>query len=1328
MSVNCFGFGGTNAHVVIDDAAHYLGSRQLQGRHQSYIAADDELLDNKNPTRSFRSAQLFMISSHEQSGVSRIIDSHASYVKDHENDADLMPNYAYTLSRRSSMEFKAFIVASSNSDLLKKMQNHSTLQVINSASPKVALVFCGQGAQWYAMGRELMAYERFAYSLTGASRYLKKILESSFNLHDELMKDEKTSRIHDPEIAQPATTAIQIALVDLLRDSELTPVATIGHSSGEIAAAYAAGYLNHEDAWKIAYERGRHAASLPQYQPGRKGAMMAVGLSAGDVQSYLDIVATGKVVVACHNSPNSATLSGDEDQILELRAILEADGIFARLLSVQVAYHSHHMKEVEDEYRESICDITPTQNDKAPQMFSSVTGEVVTSKDLGPGYWSSNLVSPVRFDEAFAQMYTSCRPDIILEVGPSALLKRAIKENLEVIAPKKATSAPCLSMLSRNQDACITTLSACGEMWARGYPVNLSWSFKRYVIRPWTRIRRLTPHSREDIEPRVLSDLPPYPFNHSKQYWHESHLGHTMRFREHGREDLIGAPTDSTLQEPRWRGFFRLSENPWIGDHKVQKTVVYPAAGMLTMALEAARQSVNPALHVIGFEILNFMIRKPIIIPSTEHGLEHSLNTKVLKTTTINTQVCSTVFSFTIYTKALDCPWQENAAGFFKILYGGEGEAIPLLDAPLQYKTRYQEVMAQVEEEIAPRQLYEHLDAIGMNYGPLFRNILAIRKNRNTCTSVIRIPDTKAKMPAKFEYDHVIHPATLDSVFQTIFAIGDESMVPSFIKRIFFSAAMPRGAGEELVGYATAERFGLREARADITMSDASWKAPLIVAEGLEFTSITTSGSSGFIPSYRNLCSEIVWEEYTLPAEIEETGSQSVSPKANSVVIILPDHYHDSSSKECRTVCESIQKLLEQADYTVATTLISNLSEEHARMLCISLVELDQLQDSPFFLNISEREFDALHKLLTSTSGLLWITVGGQMTADNPTSSPFSALARTIRSEDSSKSIYTLDLEVNLPGARDLIADRIVKVFRQTCCQLVASEITDVDFAARGGQLYVPRLEILPELSNVIEAGSSFKKVQTCPISAAGNSLNLEIGTLGDVDSIYFTQDHNPLRPLGPDEICVEINSTRFFPEDLNTVLGKGTNDFIGADIFGKIVNVGANVANCGLVSVKVGDTIMALAHGTMRTHAIIKAEHVIEIMGEEDTMPKCSPSCLVSAYYGLITVGQLAPDDTVLIHAAASAQGQTALNLARSRDARVIAGVTTNEQRDFLLCHCDITEDRIVNISTDLVRSTVRQLTDGQGVDLVFGSTAETETMDYECVKECESHLTRLD
>ena len=485
-SVNCFGFGGTNAHVVIDDAAHYFSEKSIRGRHQCALSPEDATLQGEASTKNFPTTQLFVISSHEKSGVSRILDSHMPYIKDRENDPELPPNYAYTLSRRSSLEFKSFIVAQSSSELLEKVQAHENLQIIRStahsgAGPKIAMVFCGQGAQWYAMGQELMAYETFSNSFVGASQFLKKILESGFNLYDELMKDEHLSRIHDPEIAQPATTAIQVALIDLLRAAGVTPVATVGHSSGEIAAAYAAGHLNREDAWTIAFKRGRCVAYFGYQHKHIQGAMLAVGLSVMDVGAYVDQVPAGTVVVACHNSPVSVTLSGDRQQILQVESKLTADGIFCRMLSVKTAYHSHHMRLVEAQYRESISEISPKDNDGKPQMFSSVTGDLVEGKDLTANYWASNLVLPVLFNVALAKMDRQHRPDIILEISPAAVLQRLVKENMNVIAPKRA-SLPCFSMLRLKKDAAVTTLEVLGELWMRGCRLDLTWLFKRYVI------------------------------------------------------------------------------------------------------------------------------------------------------------------------------------------------------------------------------------------------------------------------------------------------------------------------------------------------------------------------------------------------------------------------------------------------------------------------------------------------------------------------------------------------------------------------------------------------------------------------------------------------------------------------------------------------------------------------------------------------------------------------------------------------------------------------------------------------------------------------------
>ena len=354
--------------------------------------------------------------------------------------------------------------------------------------------------------------------------------------------------------------------------------------------------------------------------------------------------------------------------------------------------------------------------------------------------------------------------------------------------------------------------------------------------------------------PKTLVDLPTYPWNRSHRYWHESHLSTAHRFRQYPRQDLIGALTaDSTPLEPRWRGFLRLPENPWLSDHQVQKTIIYPAAGMVVMGVEAAKQMVDPSKSLLGVEVSQMTIDTAMLIPSTAHGLEYAVNGKQK---TLGQFAAS--YEFSISSKMIDRPWVSHASGTVTIRYEQPDAEETALQAS-EHRRRYSNIKSTCNDKLQPRQFYEHLDVVGMNYGPLFQNIVEVTKSENACHSIIRIPDTKSKMPATFEFPHIIHPATLDSVFQTVFAVGDEAMVPSTVQSIFISAKTPQGAGRNLTGYATAERRGLREAIAEIAMFDEA-NDPCVVIKGLSFTAVNSPQESLFLPNHRNLCSEVVWK------------------------------------------------------------------------------------------------------------------------------------------------------------------------------------------------------------------------------------------------------------------------------------------------------------------------------------------------------------------------------------------------------------------------------------------------------------------------------------
>ncbi|RSM18065.1 hypothetical protein CDV31_003164 [Fusarium ambrosium] len=851
VSVNCFGFGGTNAHAIMDEAPRYMSARGLQGNHNSLVTSSAKAsISEYSPAAGF-DPQVFCFSSHEKSGLRRVMKSHLRYLNSQEgNEPNFVRNYAYTLgSRRSTLEWKYTVVAKSREQLIKKLQGIDETNFIRGSKnkkPKICFLFCGQGAQFAQMGKDLLPFEAFRDSLEAASSYIKNHLGSSFDLLEEILKEEGKSLLLDPRIAQPATTAVQVALVELLDSFFITPNYVLGHSSGEVAAAYASGALTREAAWEVAYYRGVVASSINDGMPqASQGTMMVVGLGVYDVLRHLR-TSSYKCEVACINGPHSTTLSGTSECILGAQDEFLEEGIFIRILPVQVAYHSSHMQLVADEYESALALLTPREHLRGVRMFSSVTGEPVEGSSLDKRYWVNNLVSPVDFWSAMDSMSRlpeEERPDVILELSPTTALSSPTLDIIGSIPGYKSSTCYASVLEGKGNHGAISLLNAVGGLWARGCSISM----KTVVSR-----------GSYQVPLKCLADLPPYPWNHTKSYWHESHLGRANRFREFPRQDLIGAPTaDAISFEPRWRGFLRISENPWIQDHQVQKTIIYPAAGMVSMALEGIRQLTNEDQKLLGYEITDMRIDKAMVVPNTAHGLETALNFKRTSPIVADDKN-SLCFEFSIYSKPLGAPWEQHATGLIQARYK-EGKWKATFR---QHKKRYESVEATCGKPIVPRQLYELLDIVGMNYGTLFQNITQIRKGDHGCVSQVRVPDTKSKMPAKFEYDHLIHPATLDSMFQTLFAIDNEPMVPTYIKNIFVSSDISRSQGNTFTGYATATRSGIRNANADIAMMQSCWERPCVVISGLHFTGISNPPpiEGGFLPNHRTLCTEITWQ------------------------------------------------------------------------------------------------------------------------------------------------------------------------------------------------------------------------------------------------------------------------------------------------------------------------------------------------------------------------------------------------------------------------------------------------------------------------------------
>lgn len=289
-----------------------------------------------------------------------------------------------------------------------------------------------------------------------------------------------------------------------------------------------------------------------------------------------------------------------------MQELIEEKQIFNRKLRVDVAYHSHHMNLVAEEYHESIKSVVPNTTPTAI-FHSSLFGRTIEASELTPSYWVDNLTSPVRFSETVQSMLKptengSATPsvDVLIEVGPHSALEGPLKQTLKFIGGNAVKTAYTATLI-RNKDAVDTTLDLAASMFMKG--VNLNFEAINFPVTP-TRA------------PRVLVDLPRYSWNHSRRYWHKARISEKHCTREFARNDIVGTLANySNDLEPTWRNIIRADDMPWLRDHEMQSMIVYPMSGYIAMALEAASQRATLRDIVFDqFKLREITVSRPLVI------------------------------------------------------------------------------------------------------------------------------------------------------------------------------------------------------------------------------------------------------------------------------------------------------------------------------------------------------------------------------------------------------------------------------------------------------------------------------------------------------------------------------------------------------------------------------------------------------------------------------------------------------------------------------------------------------------------------------------------
>ncbi|KAF2196495.1 ketoacyl-synt-domain-containing protein [Delitschia confertaspora ATCC 74209] len=765
-SVNCFGFGGTNAHAI------------LEGYDSELEKSTTSLGMLLIPSLNFSAAT--------DTALQAMLQRYADFLSSN-TDVNLH-DLAWTLNtRRSTFAVRTSVSGHTLSELVEGLKAKATagqktllpLPAIPLPSrPKLLGIFTGQGAQWARMSAKLLLeypvvssiIDRLEESLTQLSD------RPSWSLRDELLAEAETSHIHEASISQPLCTAVQIVIVTLLRAAGIVFDTVIGHSSGEIAAAYACGYLSGTDAIRIAYYRGYHL-DLARGANEAKGAMMAAGLSFSEAEELCNLHEfAGRISIAAYNSPTSVTLSGDADAIENAVARLGGQMKFVRVLKVDKAYHSHHMLPVVEAYRRSLadCKISVQSPQVGTSWISTVERDDMANRDLNDEYWIDNMVNPVYFAHALDLAAGKGTYHVAIECGPHPALKGPA---LQVLQDKIGHTIPYTGALARGKDDTQAFAECLSYVWQALGENSVNYEdLTRFLAGPDVTL------------PQVISYLPAYPWDHDRIFWHEPRPYAVNRIQTEPPHELLGVKCpDGMEQQLRWKNVLRPKEMEWLDGHQLQGQTVFPAAAYVCSAIEAARFATKGiTIKTIGIEDL--VIEQGMTFDEKNSSVETQFTL-----TEVTTDQGSWKASFAFYFVTPNDPLAlaRCASGKIFAVVGEEDE-----DAlPGSPESEFN--MSSIETD----QFYNWLESFNLVYTGIFRRLSSLNRKSGVATGCIT-------NPSQTDPGHslLLHPATLDNAFQSIYLAhcypGDGRFwtlhVPVSIRRIIINPLVCRRyAGKE---------------------------------------------------------------------------------------------------------------------------------------------------------------------------------------------------------------------------------------------------------------------------------------------------------------------------------------------------------------------------------------------------------------------------------------------------------------------------------------------------------------------------------------------------
>ena len=1246
--VNSFGFGGTNAHVVLEEASPLTVPQETRDHHLPVMLP----LSARHPDALRDMAQAYV--DRLDPGAFSLIDiaATAGLRRTHHRHR-LAVTGASTKACRDLL--CAFVDGERRPEL-----SSGTLRI--DQRPKLVWVFTGMGPQWAGMGQQLLEQEPvFREVVERCDVWFRQ--HAGWSLLDELCAEGEQSRIHETRVAQPAIFAIQVALASLWNAWGIHPDVVVGHSVGEIAAACAAGALTLEDAARVCFHRSR----LQHHTTG-DSAMLAVGISPEEAAEIIAPYAD-RVTIAAINSPISVTLSGNGDAIADLENVFQQQQVFCQRLTVDVAYHSMQMDRIGEEFLAALQGLAPKS--LSVPFISTVTGQAVKGTDLDAVYWWRNIRDPVRLDLALATVIGE-EDNVLLQIGPHPVLAAAITENLVHLGQSGAV----LASLRRDEAERKTLLQSMGTLYTRGYEID------------WN---ALYPEGCRHVP------LPPYPWQRQRYWLEVPEYVPSPGVSEH---PLLGHHTASSLHTGThfWEAPLPPSHMPYLDDHRIRGRTVVPAAAWVEMALEALQDhraiSSDRMDRTDAPQLTHIDFQSPLVV-STEHphAIQVALTTPPSGTT-----------SFTVSSRPVEAPsssWTVHACGTASPV---ESET-PDDEHPNTIRLRCPETLSRVNVYIA-------MAGQGLEYGESFQGIETLWRGSGEAIGWLDIPEHIVTQSHGYVIHPVLLDACFQVLLFTVsgnkdtwLPVGFDSLRiyerPDMSARLWAHARLRSDPAVRDVihhgdirlldddGHCLIEVYGLRlESLSGVPERRASFDAWLYAErwDAVAPSQPVTPASPGS------------WLVFTDSAGVARALRPYLEADGQTCVMITPG--------ETYTATTPYDYQLNPSDPDDFQRFFQDIVHSDIPP-CRGVIHLWSL-DVPLSTDLTPISLDAAQRtgpisvlhliqaiLQNSADPMprLWLVTAGAQTPGDPDATvavagaPLWGLGRVLAMEHPELRCTRIDLGLTRAG------DDGRMLFDEICADDDEQEII-----RHGRQRYTRRL------TRYIRASAPQTEPSTELISTSEHPYCLEIPSPGLLENLGFRITSRV--PPGPGEVEIRVRASGLNFRDVLSALGllppvtQQASPTLGWECVGTVVSIGD-----GVEGIRVGDGVMAIAPSCFGAYTVTRASLVVPVpsfMSHEEAAT--IPIAFITAYYALIHLGRLSSGERVLIHSASGGVGLAAVQIAQHVGAEIFATAGAPEKRAYLT---ELGVGHVMDSRSPTFADEIDRITGGQGVDVVLNSLA---------------------